>query len=210
MWTHNVSEKIDWFDNIAAANPWKKIWVIIFIGFFFISLFVTSATFFYFKAYKPTYSLERHIVNYSITAIILGIFGVISFWAMDPMCIKIGFGEKNLYLYNTARKVFKQPLIIPYSEIIGLLYLSSIDLYRFIYRTHNTRRLSYFLTKENMLRLQKKLELQAEVGVWKGDFQIYRVLKNQPLVEIEANKYVSLSAWVKMMENKKNKVYWRE
>jgi len=79
-----------------------------------------------------------------------------------------------------------------------------------VYVKQNALVWSYFLSKDNILRVQKKLQLETEKEKWKGDFQIYRVLKNQPLVEIEANKYVPLSAWVKMMENKKNEVYWRE
>jgi hypothetical protein len=209
MWTHNVSEKIDWFDNWGRF-PWKKYMLVTLITFIFLSLFIIFTTFFYFKSYKPTYSFEKHIVNYSITAIVLGIFILISFWARNPMCVKIGFGENNLYLYNKPRKVFKRPLVIPYVHILGLCYFSSLGLYQFVYVKQNALVWSYFLSKDNILRVQKKLQLETEKEKWKGDFQIYRVLKNQPLVEIEPNKYVPLSAWVKMMENKKNEVYWRE
>jgi len=209
MWTHNVSEKIDWFDNIVV-NSWKKIWVVIFIGLFFVSLIVTSATFFYFKAYNPKYSLETHIVFYAIATLATASYAIILFYLLDPTCVKIGFGERNFYLFNTARKVFKHPLIIQYSDVIGLLCIPSSNLCQFVYRKHNVVVWGYRLSKENTLRLQRKLQTEAEMGRWIGDLKIYNMRVDQLKVEIEANKYVPLSAWVKMMENKKNKVYWRE
>jgi len=198
------SSNIQYFDNNLRETKGYKFdrrerifWLLCELIMFVFIVYIVD---FYVHLDSKNLLVPRYLVDALVGAILFNItIGILGAEILTLKCEKIGFGEDGVYIFHRWNRHFNKPLFIAYSEILHLYYSYPYDRFMFSHRSRFVSESVFVseITRENMKRLRKRLEVLKEKGEWNGDLKIYTFVD-------ETGKYIGPVPKVYTMDDEKN------